>query len=172
MDDILKSVVDKYFEQFAPHQKSMAASLQSLQYCEKLINSTSCKTILDSGSGVSSVFFHSRYDNIITVDHDPKWAKTTKEFISGNLKKNIQIKAIETVKDKKFDFVFYDYGDIESRIYYFKNILDMTTKYLYIDDMHIPFFKDYILSRAKGYKLKFLPETLDEFGRFGALLLK
>lgn len=167
-----KSLYDMYFKEFGESQKPMAASLEALIYCEKIIDSSDVSTILDSGSGVSSVFFHSKYKNVSTIDDDPYWAKKTKSFIIENINKDIDIEPISSIKDKKFDFVFYDYGNMETRIFYFKTALNMCKGIFYIDDMHVLYYREYVKSRCQNYQIQLLPETTDQYGRFGALIVK
>lgn len=164
--------ISKYFEMFAANQKAMAASIQSLKCCEDIINVGQLKSILDCGSGVSTVFFHTKFDNVTTIDNSQEWGTVTKNFLLNTLNKDIVITTIEHLEENTFDFIFYDYGDIETRIYYFKQALEKCKKILYLDDMHISFYREYVESRAKKYKLRYLPNSVDEYGRYGAIIIK
>lgn len=169
----LKKITDQYFSHFSISQKSMAASPSSIEFCLNFINQTKPDSILDAGSGYSSLAFHSIHKNVKTIDDNQIWGNQTSQIINRILKKTVKIDSIHSITEQKFDFVFYDYGDIETRIYYFQLALYLCRSAMYLDDMHINFYKDYIFSRAKQFKLINLKkETIDEFGRFGYLLIK
>lgn len=162
-----------YFERFEESQKAMAASIESLDFCKNLIHKHSAESILDAGSGLSSLYFHKHFDTVTTVDDNEDWAKKTTSIVKKELDKTITVGLIDDLPlERQFDFVFYDYGDIETRIFHFKRALSLTRRCLYIDDIHVPFFRSYIESRSRPYTLKFIPQTVDEFGRYGALLIK
>jgi hypothetical protein len=165
-------LADKYFTEFGENQRPMAASYQSLLFCGELIRSENITTILDAGSGLSSVYFHLKFDNVLSVDDDAGWADKTRAFVSDNINKSIVINPLTSVKDEKFDFVFYDYGNIETRIYYFLTALEMSRRFFYIDDVHVSYYREYIHAKCKKYNLKFLPATMDQYGRYGALIIK
>lgn len=164
----------KYFHEFDAAQRAMAASPQSLSYCEKLINESKVTSILDAGSGLSSLFFHSRYENVTSLDDSSVWASKTADLVLKHLNKKIAIEPIDTVLDKKFDFVFYDYGIMEARIFNFRRMFELATRFIYLDDIHVTYYREYIQEKFKDYNIryKFLPETVDEFGRYGALIIK
>jgi len=164
--------VTDYFKMFDESQKAMAASIQSLKCCEEIIKATKSSSILDCGSGISTVFFNSKFENVTTIDHSPQWANVTKDFLQKNMQIEINIESINAVEEKTFDFVFYDYGDIETRIFYFKQALEKCKKAFYIDDMHINFYREYVESRTKKYKLQYIPQSVDEHGRYGAVIIK
>jgi hypothetical protein len=169
----LSKLHQKYYSYFDDYQKSMGASFISIDYCMHFLNKLKPVSILDAGSGFSSIAFHSICQNVTTVDDDQDWGKKTIEILNSELKKNIVIKPLTKILDKKFDFVFYDYGDIETRIYYFETVLHLCTGIIYLDDFHVSFYRDYISSRAKNFEIKNLEDkTGDEFGRYGALLIK
>jgi hypothetical protein len=166
------NIIDKYFSEFGEEQRPMAASVESLTFCANLIESEDVQHILDSGSGLSSAFFHSKFTNVRTVDHDPYWAGKTSAFISLHMNKQIVIDSIPQLTDQRFDFVFYDYGNMETRIFYFKQALELCSRFLYVDDMHVNFYNDYVKSRARKHHLNIIPETKDQYGRYGALIIK
>ncbi len=166
-------ISELYFNEFGEDQRSMACSLESLHFCGRLIDKFHLKTILDAGSGLSSVFFHRHAAQVTSVDDNEMWAKKTMEFLTNTLSIQTEITSIQAIKtDIEFDFVFYDYGDIETRIFYFKTALNLTRRFMYIDDVHVPFYRKFIETRCSKYILKFLPETQDSYGRLGALLIK
>ncbi|MBO9205532.1 MULTISPECIES: hypothetical protein [Niastella] len=165
-------IIEKYFLEFGEIQRPMAASVQSLQYCVNLIRKEKPSQILDLGSGLSSVVFHSQFDNVQTLDDNPYWASRTKEFIAANIFKDLDIGPITAINDQSFPFIYYDYGNIETRIYYFKKALELSSGYLFVDDMHINYYREYVQTKSRGHILKFVPESLDEYGRYGALIVK
>lgn len=165
-------LIKKYFEELGEVQKPMSASVQSLIFCGELIKSQNIKTILDAGSGLSSIYFHSNFNNVVTIDDNIFWAEKTKAFIASYLQKDIEIRAIELLNSKNFEFIFYDYGNIETRIFNFPRVLELSERFVYIDDMHVIYYRDYIRAKSRKYTLQFLPGTVDEYGRFGALITK
>lgn len=173
MDNINKAIAASYFSEFGPHQVPMAASIESIGFCVNLIRENGWETILDAGSGLSTAEFNFFFRNVTSIDDNSYWAQRTKNFIQKRLNISIDITPVFDICNKRFDFVFYDYGDIETRIYYFKSILALSKKAIYIDDMHVDYFRAYIQSKTKRYTLKLLEkETLDQYGRFGAILVR
>jgi predicted O-methyltransferase YrrM len=165
-----RSLADKYFSELGEIQRPMAASFESLLYCGDLIRRNNLSSILDAGSGISSVYFHAKFDHVLTVDDSAEWASTTRSFISRNMYKDITIGPVTSVEERKFDLVFYDYGNMETRIYYFLKALNMCSRFFYIDDMHISYYRDYVHSKCRKLNFRFLPETEDKYGRYGALI--
>jgi hypothetical protein len=168
------NIYEEYFKHFDANQKAMAASLPAITYCIKFMNTFQLESILDAGSGISTVMFAEKFENLTSIDTDPKWGSKTTDLIKLLLNKNVQIlNSIEDVKTQKFDFVFYDFGNLEDRIFNFPKILALDVNYIYLDDMHILPYRYYIESKLKnGERLVFLPETIDDFGRFGAMITK
>lgn len=170
---ILKEITEQYFANFPQNQRSMAASPVSLQYCLNLLDQIKPGAILDAGSGLSSLTFHSVYNDVVTIDDNNEWAMQTEQIVAEILDKRIKINNINSIVAQHFDFIFYDYGDIETRIYYYRLALHLCKNVMYIDDMHINFYREYVLSRSKQFELISLEkETKDAFGRYGYLLLK
>jgi hypothetical protein len=160
-----------YFSQFDETQKAMAASMQSLLCCKQIISEANLQSVLDCGSGLSSVLFHSTFNDVVTVDDNAQWAEKTKQFIKEHIGKQIEISTIDSITSQ-FDFVFYDYGGIEARIFYFKKALGACNGYMYLDDMHISYYRAYVEAKTKGLEMIYLPQTVDEYGRYGAILRK
>lgn len=165
------TIDELYLSRFPSSQKAMAASIQAITCCRQIIQEAGLQTILDCGSGLSSVVFHSEFEQVITVDDDAGWAAKTKQFIQEYLEKDINISAIDNINGQ-FDFVFYDYGGIETRIFHFRKALSLCSKLMYIDDMHITYYREYVEAKTRNYQLIYLPQSLDEFGRYGAILKK
>lgn len=165
------TIDELYLSRFPPSQKAMAASIQSITCCRQIIQEAGLQTILDCGSGLSSVVFHSEFEQVVTVDDDAGWAARTKQFLQEYLDKNINISTIDNITDR-FDFVFYDYGGIESRIFHFRKALTLCSKLMYIDDMHITYYREYVEAKTRSCQLIYLPQSLDEFGRYGAIVKK
>ncbi|MGN6510197.1 MAG: hypothetical protein ACTHLD_12130 [Chitinophaga sp.] len=161
-----------YFNIFGDSQKPMAASIQSLEYCEAVIDYAGLSSILDAGSGLSSAFFHSRYGNVVTVDDDQYWAGRTRQFLLSEFGRDVTIGQIGELQDARFDFVFYDYGNIETRIFYFKKALSACRRCMYVDDMHVGYYRDYVMTKARNYSIELVDASKDEFGRYGALIIK
>lgn len=165
MTDLLK----KYLDHFGAEQEPMAASVQSLQFAGEFITSHCCKSILDAGSGFSTLFFNTNFNHVMSVDDSDYWAEKTELFINEQLNFKINVLKIDNV-NAKFDFVFYDYGSIEARIFHFKHAMSLG-RYMLIDDMHVTYYREYVEEICKGKELRFLPETLDKYGRYSALLV-
>lgn len=165
-------IYEEYFKFFDKNQKAMAASLPALKYCIKLINSFKLNSILDLGSGISTVLFNEKFENVTSVDTDVMWGTKTAEMVKKLLHKDIEVlNGISQLDKHEFDFVFYDYGNLEDRIFNFPKLLSLDAKFIYLDDMHILPYRYYVESKLKKERLVFLPETIDDFGRFGALII-
>lgn len=166
-------IYEEYFKHFDENQKAMAASLPALKYCIKLMNTFGLENILDLGSGISTVMFAQRFQQVISVDTDVLWANKTAVMVKKLLNKDMAIlDGIDKLEQKTFDFIFYDYGNLEDRIFNFPKVMALNAKYIYLDDMHILPYRYYVESKLKKERLVFLPETIDDFGRFGALIIK
>jgi len=164
---------EQYFKRFGLKQKGMAADINALEACKSLIIEHNLKAILDCGSGLSTAFFNQNFVEVTSVDDDHNWAANSQQFVQEALGKHIEIFSIPDILEKSFDFTFYDYGDMETRIYYLKLIIHLSKKFIYLDDMHIDYYSCYVNSILRDeYKLTVLDEYVDEFGRYGALLEK
>lgn len=165
------NIAEQYYEKFGATQKAMAADMGGLKICQEIVLKNNLITILDCGSGLSTAFFNAIHDNVTTIDDDVFWARQTENFVFSTSGKKISVKSINEVVNQKFDFIFYDFGDMETRIYYLKLMLHMAQKFIYLDDMHIGYYNLYLRSILdKRYKLEILDDKVDEFGRFGAIL--
>jgi predicted O-methyltransferase YrrM len=163
----------QYFSEFGEDQKPMAASIQSLEFCGNLIKENEISSVLDAGSGLSSVYFHSTYPTqTTTIDDQPVWANKTKSFLQSHLNTTISIQDISSIEPHSFDFIFYDYGNMETRIYFLKYVLERCNKILYLDDMHVTYYRQYVETKFRHQRITFLPQTVDEYGRFGAIITK
>lgn len=168
----MDELYNKYLSYFDTDQKAMAASLSAIKYSVRLINSFKLSRILDLGSGVSTLIFTSKYKNITSVDTADKWASKTEIIISELLGLNVPVHTdFSCLSPMNYDFVFYDYGNLEDRIFNFPKLLELQAPFVYLDDIHILPYRYYVESKIRDYRLVFLPETIDEFGRFGALLV-
>lgn len=160
-----------YLAEFPEGQKAMAASRQVIEYTMKFVRDHECKTLLDAGSGLSSFFFHSCLQDcdVRSCDDDPHWGRLT-EKICKKLSNGLLDFSVHGWWNMNFDMVFFDYGSIESRIFNFKKAMS-AAKYMVIDDMHVSYYRDYVQQVCVGKELRFLPETVDEYGRYAALLV-
>lgn len=166
-------IYEAYFKHFDKNQKAMAASLPALKYCIRLINSFKLENILDLGSGISTVMFTEKFQNVTSVDTDIAWGNKTTAMVKQLLNKDITIlDGLDKLEQQKFDFIFYDYGNLEDRIFNFPKVMALDAPYIYLDDFHILPYRYYVESKLKKERLVFLPETIDDFGRFGSLIIK
>lgn len=165
------SLDELYLSKFDSSQKAMAASMQALLCCNQIVREANLKSILDCGSGLSSVVFHSEFDHVVTVDDDAGWAAKTRQFIQEHLGKDVAISNLTSISHR-FDFIFYDYGSIESRIFHFWKAFNACSGLMYLDDMHITYYREYVETKSRGFEIIYLPQTVDEFGRYGAILKK
>ena len=169
----MEGLVKQYLDKFPPAQQAMAASLEVVKYTIDFVNSHGCKTLLDAGSGLSSICFHSQLRDVKvrSVDDSDEWAKRTEAEVLELVGDVITVDTIEPLTGRHFDVVFYDYGDIEARIFHFKKALAMAKRYMIIDDLQVSYYREYVQDVCRGKELRFLPETLDKFGRYSALLV-
>lgn len=88
-------------------------------FLEEKINNREIKTVLEFGSGASTLFFASKELNVISIEHDKEWYdKIQDELKNRNLSINNYLllerpynNICETLKDEKFDLVFIDGRD-------------------------------------------------------------
>jgi hypothetical protein len=167
-----QKLISRYFEIIGEEQRPMAASPQVINYVLDFVTEHEVKSVLDAGSGLSSILFHhgmSAVVEVASVDDSSEWACKTIELAHEILKLKIWVKKWD---DRYFDLVFYDYGSIEQRIFKFRDALKQTKRFMVIDDMHVSYYRDYVQQITQGMELRFLPETIDQYGRYSALLVK
>lgn len=161
-----------YLAEFPAGQKAMAASRQVIEYTINFAIEHSCKSLLDAGSGMSTLFFleilKKQGCSIISSDDDHDWRFKTIEVIRKITGRDASIAPWDY---RSVDIVFYDYGNIESRIFHFKQAMAQAKRYMIIDDVQVHYYREYIREVCTGKELRFLPETLDEYGRMSALLV-
>lgn len=88
-------------------------------------------TILDLGSGVSTLILRSEYEHVTSVDTQEKWVRQTEKIIKDILDYDISVLTnIASIQSMKFDFMFYDYGNLEDRIFNFPKLLSLDTPYI------------------------------------------
>ena len=75
------NIEDQYLRTFGMNQKAMAASVQSLRYSIKGMNTFSIFDLLDLGSGMSTTVFISYDKNVVSVDDNSEWAIKTELFL-------------------------------------------------------------------------------------------
>jgi hypothetical protein len=163
-----RDLFDSYLSELGKLQESMAASMEVIDYMVDFVKRHQVCSILDAGSGLSSLYLHKEFLNVSSVDDSIEWAKKSEELILKYVGKQV---LVGRNISGKYDLVFYDYGNIETRIFYFKQAMASAKKYMIIDDVHVSYYRDYIQQVTAGKELVFLPQTVDKYGRYSALLV-
>lgn len=112
---------------------------------------------------------------IWSVDDNDVWLKKTKQFLEENdlsTERLIHSKDFfSEFSDSNFDFIFYDLGNMQTRLEFFVPVLKLLDRQgsLMIDDVHKQDYRSYVVKVLKEqgipyYNLKNI--TLDEYGRY------
>lgn len=128
-------------------------------------------TVVDAGAGASSAILRTYFKNVISCDPDGDYlAQVQKACSEMGLPPG---RWVTGIPDGEWDACFYDYGTSQ-RGPSFPTFLDRTRRLIWIDDAH-----DTDLVRVCGdaakersLVLKLQPQSVDEHGRYGALVRK
>ena len=182
--NIIKEAYTDYVNSIS--SEDMALSLSTAAFCKTEIEKIKPKSILDLGSGFSSYVFRSYSEknecSVTSVDTSETWLQRTTQYLQRN-RLNIDNLIswddfINLSKDKKFDFILHDIGDIEMKLR--TESLPLITKavnasgMILLDDMHKTRFRPYAYKCMKTYGFKIYSArkyTLDTYGRFSAIAI-
>ncbi len=165
-----KKIYDKYVKEVST--PIMAISWELSVYLETLCGEISPKNILDLGSGFSSYVFRSVCSDVTSVDDNPVWLERTKKFLCSQ-KLNVDNMFVwkDFVANGPYDLIFHDIGDLNLRFEVLGKVLELGKLFIF-DDMHKkvypPLAEAFIKDR--GFKWKFLEDTVDEYGRYSWLV--
>lgn len=179
-------VIDLEYQYYVKHisREDMAISRELAQFLNFYCMRKNPKRILDLGSGFSS-FVLRRYASrnsdvqIVSVDDDAQWLQKTKSFLqSRHLPDEQCIQWCELLESKdigKFDFVFYDLGDLKQRTACFQNALSFLSNDgdMLLDDFHKLDYQRTVLrwcSKASLHLYSVKKLTLDNFNRWSVLV--
>lgn len=153
-----------------------------------LINLYKYKTILDCGSGLTTAVLWRykeflRCDNIYTIDDNKEWLNKTMEFMDGQgIKYDKSHIMIGDKLDKKikYDFISYDYSNMEARKELMWTMLPPRIDkrcMIMFDDAHKPDYEEVIREFCKEYKmevwdLKYLTQREGWTGRYAVAGVK
>jgi predicted O-methyltransferase YrrM len=135
--------------------------------------------VLDLGSGFSTWVLRAfTRAHIVTVDHSAQWLRHTRnELHALGLPTRDMYELsdfIENHANEKFDLVFVDMGDTALRRQYFEAFLHWTAPggLLVFDDWHMHHLREplTIKLQQRGLSVVEIPETLDQYGRFLAMV--
>lgn len=182
---------NKYFEIFrdnAPKQMvyyggyqhgkptGMASSLESIIAFSELVEDENA-IILNAGAGASSWVLRKLFKNVICTDPNLEYLEVVKSICSlGGL--STENFTDDLYSFKKFDYCYYDYGNIERMpaLYMF---ISLTRYKMYIDDTDTrpdcKEYRDYVYelmdARFDGkYLIEDCRQAIDEYGRWGTIL--
>ncbi len=161
----------------------MAASLESSAFLYSMARTMQPQTIVDLGSGFSSLVLRryaaeaSNNPVIWSVDDHGGWLEKTAEFLqymecpSDNL---LEWPNTSTIDDIKFDLIFHDMGNMNTRADALPWVTDHLSErgYVILDDMHKSEYRKKALSHMQQadvecYSLRAL--THDYLGRFAVM---
>lgn len=171
-----KNMVD-YVGGEAGMPNAMASSFESCIEFSKIIDNPNAK-ILSSGAGVSSWMIRKLFKNVYDTDPDLEYLKVVKNIceIGGLSGDNfIEIPKGDLPLNDKYDYCYYDYGNIE-RMPYLKKHIEATKIALYIDDTDTrkdcSEYRNYVYKNFSNHKLIDCVEATDVYGRWGIILIK
>lgn len=153
----------------------MAISLELSQFMLSLCRQIEPKSILDLGSGYSSVVFRYYAKNcttpttVVTVDDSPAWLERTRVYLTThNLPDENMMDWASFIRPSAshFDLVFYDLGHVrELRTELFEQILKYVRPggVVILDDMNFLGYKRHVKRTLKG--MPFEPYSAESFSK-------
>jgi predicted O-methyltransferase YrrM len=180
-------IIKPYHEQYVSNVSTadMTISLELSLFLIFLCKMIQPKSILDLGSGFSSVVFRlyamnaNPKPNIWSVDDSIEWLEKTRNFLTKcNLydKSMIDWHLFTQQNCSAYDLILHDLGSINFRKETLQNVLKLVNSggIIVLDDIHKKHYRDYVKQNLgpfnrKYYSLKFL--TRDDLGRYAALLI-
>lgn len=125
--------------------------------------------VVDAGAGASSVILRTYFKNVITCDPDLEYLNQV--HVACEAMGLGHGHWVHGLPDGKWDACFYDYGTKE-RGPMFEKFLDRTEKIMWIDDAHDD---DLVktctaVCEKRDLNLIRMPGTIDEHGRYGAIV--
>lgn len=183
----LRDVYDDYLRgRGDPHRQAMSAmGWESARYLERMLPEWKPSTVLDLGSGFTSVVLR-RYmaaakpqPLVVTVEQHPTFLEFTKRDCARFGLPSGQWYLLDEFKHKPagFELVVLDLAGTDSRVELFPQVHEWLVRggRLVLDDWHMAHYREGMepLLRERGYILTTLEtETLDEFGRYLAVATK
>ncbi len=175
--DKIKKTHTKYIHEVS--NEEMAISFEQSCFLSGFCQITNPSTVLDLGSGYSSLLFR-KYANasVTSIDDSKDWLTKTKNYLDENQVSSNNVFSWDEFENKGlYDLVFHDMGNMETRINTFKDIANLVNKggFLFLDDVHkVPYAK-YVkdnlnLSKFDIYNIYNL--TVDKYGRFMYLCIR
>ena len=146
-------------------------SEESAQYLYDFVKEHKIKSVLDLGSGFSTHIFALAGAKVYSIDTDSTFLqKTAKWLDQHNLKAEFYLFKGLPEKPKKWQLVFYDLGDFETRKANIYLPLERASKFVIYDDMDNPDYQ--ALLAEKGIEVSVVPATLDGRGRYMGVVKK
>jgi hypothetical protein len=159
----------RYVGSDKPH--GTAASLQACLAFADRVQRTSIPNpvIVDAGAGASSAVLRYIFHNVISCDPDRDYL----HLVRMTCKSMDLAHGEYTDSNVPYcDGCFYDYGNRE-RIPCMRSFIERTRHVVYIDDAHDRDVAEWATRQARELSWQLsAPHALDEFGRYGILLVK
>ena len=143
------------------------------------------RRLVDFGSGFSSYVLRkyaqeSRQCMVWSVDDDEQWMLKTIQFLREQGLPTDGVMMAEAFftqhQNDRFDFIFYDLGNMRTREDYFERMLPLRSEQsmAMIDDVHKQDYRSFVVKVLKEqgipyYNLKNI--TLDEYGRYAFAII-
>lgn len=173
----LQPWMDEPYERYVSQVSiaSMAASLQMCKFLGDLCRAVRPTNVLDLGSGFSSFVLRHYCEDVWSVDDDAGWLDKTRDFLVSEGVRIDQILHLdEFAWDRTFDLVFHDIGLMALREQLLAAAYRATGEggVLVLDDVHKPLYKKSVERVVADPKFSLRACTLDQFGRFGMVVLR
>lgn len=163
-----------------------ASSLESIiAYANYIFNEnsgTSVTKLLNAGAGASSFMFREIFNGVMCIDSHSKYLELVEKVCKTQQAGNWSIKSgfgnsFASVQNRRFDHVYFDYGDIE-RLPFLGYAIELATKSVYVDDSDcrdecMP-YRNHVIDLCKAMGLKYFDclDAKDEHGRWGIIIEK
>lgn len=143
------------------------------------------RRLVDFGSGFSSYVLRKYVQEnsqcmVWSVDDDEQWLQKTIQFLREQALPTDGVMMAEAFftqhQNDRFDFIFYDLGNMRTREDYFERMLPLRSEQsmAMIDDVHKQDYRSFVVKVLKEqgipyYNLKNI--TLDEYGRYAFAII-
>ena len=167
---------DLSYNQDEPNGTS--SSLESIIAYANYINDKHA-TILNAGAGASSWMLRKLFRSVVCIDPNERYLQLVQKVCNeNNVSSDRFYHSFDGIKTtKKYDCVYFDYGNIE-RLPYLGSAIDIAIKSCYVDDTdcrdECKPYREHVYDLCKAMNLKCFDctEALDKHGRFGVIIEK
>lgn len=187
--NLIKSEIENEYIRYVTTISSpdMATSFEQCSLLVYFLRNFEIKSILDTGSGISSYFIRrelkNKNFNVTTFETNEMWLQKTKNYLNENNLNSENIFYWNDVKNNYilsgYDFIYHDLGCIEERIEYLPNIVSRLseTGKIMLDDLHFNVKPScnlrevvYNFFRADNWEEQDIKnESIDSYGRYATI---